>query len=122
MGALNESDKVLATCFAISFLAKGRAPVLINKMRHEPVGDWNNDPDDIRNIVGVVSRDWKKPLTWQTLDPGIATVSELLQAPIIYFNGHHSPQFSQLARRNLREYVEKGGFIFAEACCNRPRV
>ncbi|HEX3447464.1 MAG TPA: DUF4159 domain-containing protein [Isosphaeraceae bacterium] len=120
MGALNESEKVLATSFAILFLAKGRAPVLINKLRHEPVGDWNNDPDDVRNMVGIVSRDWKSLLTWQVVEPGIATVSELLQAPIVYFNGHHAPQFSQLARRNLREYVEQGGFIFAEACCGKP--
>ncbi len=51
------------------FLAKGRAPVLINKLRHAPSGDWNNDPDDVRNIVDIVSRDWKSLLTWQVVDP-----------------------------------------------------
>jgi hypothetical protein len=122
MGALNESDRVLATSFALLFLAKGRAPVLINKLRHGPSGDWNNDPDDVRNIVSVVSRDWKSLLTWQVVDPGIATVPELLQAPIIFFNGHHAPQFSAIAKQNLREFVEQGGFIFAEACCGRPET
>jgi hypothetical protein len=117
VGELNESDRVLATSFALLFLAKGRAPVLINKLRHTPVGDWNNDADDVRNIVSIVSRDWKSLLTWQVVDPAIATVSELLQAPIIFFNGHHAPQFSAIAKENLREYVEQGGFIFAEACC-----
>jgi Domain of unknown function (DUF4159)/A-macroglobulin TED domain len=119
-GALNESEKVLATSFAILFLAKGRATVLINKLRHGRDTDWNNDPDDVRNIVGVVSRDWKTLLNWQVLDPGVATVSELLQAPIVYLNGHHSPDYSQLACERLRKYVDKGGFIFAEACCSRP--
>ena len=94
VGALNESDKVLATSFALLFLAKGRAPVLINKLVHAPSGDWNNDPDDVRNIVNVVSRDWKSLLTWQVVDPGAAALPELLQAPIIFFNGHHAPQFS----------------------------
>jgi hypothetical protein len=120
MGALNESEKVLATSFAILFLAKGRAPVLINKLRLGRGEDWNNDPDDVRNIVGVVSRDWKNLLTWQVLDPSVATLSELLQAPIVYFNGHRSPDFSATARERLRQYVEKGGVIFAEACCGRP--
>ena len=60
-GALVEGNEVLATSFALLFLAKGRAPVLINKLRHAPSGDWNNDPDDIRNIVSIVSRDWKTP-------------------------------------------------------------
>ena len=42
---------MVATSFALLFLAKGRAPVLINKLRHSPDQDWNNDPDDVRNIV-----------------------------------------------------------------------
>jgi hypothetical protein len=118
-GALFEAEPVLATSFALLFLAKGRAPVLVNKLRHAPLDDWNNDPDDVRNIVNIVSRDWKSLLTWQVVDPHVATVSELLQAPIIFFNGHRAPDFSEIARQNLREFVEQGGFIFAEACCGR---
>jgi Domain of unknown function (DUF4159)/A-macroglobulin TED domain len=117
VGALNESDKVLATSFALLFLAKGRAPVLVNKLVHGPSGDWNNDADDIRNIVNVVSREWKSLLTWQVVDPGAASLPELLQAPIIFFNGHHAPQLSANAKRNLRESIEQGAFLFAEACC-----
>jgi hypothetical protein len=120
VGALNESDKVLATSFALLFLAKGRAPVLVNKLHHAPPGDWNNDADDIRNLVGVVSRDWKSLLTWQVVDPETAAVTELLQAPIIFFNGHHAPRFTEQGKRNLREFVEQGGFMFAEACCSNP--
>ncbi len=116
-GALVEEDRVLATSFALLFLAKGRAPVLINKLRHGPTSDWQNDPDDVRNLVNIVSHDWKNLLTWQVVDPGIASVSELLQAPIIFFNGHHVPEFSAIAKQNLREFVEQGGFIFADACC-----
>jgi hypothetical protein len=108
---------VLATSFALLFLAKGRAPVLVNKLRHGPSGDWDNDPDDIRNIVNVVSHNWKNLLTWQVVDPAIASVPELLQAPIVYLNGHKAPEFTALARQNLREFVEQGGFILAEACC-----
>ena len=70
--ARRSASPVLATSFALLFLAKGRAPVLINKLRHGPRGDWNNDPDDIRNLVGVVSRDWKNLLTWQVVDPSAA--------------------------------------------------
>ena len=117
-GALVEKDRVLATSFALLFLAKGRAPVLINKLRHGPSGDWDNDADDIRNIVNVVSHTWKNLLTWQVVDPAIASVPELLQAPIIYLNGHKAPEFNALARQNLKEFVEQGGFIFADACCS----
>ena len=50
-GALIESDRTVATSFALLFLAKGRAPVLVNKLRHGPRNDWNHDPDDVRNLV-----------------------------------------------------------------------
>ncbi len=116
-GQLVETDPVLASSFALLFLAKGRAPVLINKLRHGPRGDWENDTDDVRNIVNVVSHNWKSLLTWQVVDPNIASVPELLQAPIVFFNGHKPPEFTALARQNLREFVEQGGFIFADACC-----
>ena len=47
----------------------------------------------------------------------IATIQELLQAPIVFFNGHHAPEFNAAARQNLREYVDQGGFVIADACC-----
>ena len=55
------------------------APVLINKLRHGPSGDWNNDPDDVGNLVGAVSKDWKTLLTWQSVDSTNATVADLLR-------------------------------------------
>jgi hypothetical protein len=116
----NQENELVATSFALLFLAKGRAPVLINKLRHAPLADWNNDPDDVRNLVAIVSRDWKSLLTWQIVDPSNATVEDLLQAPILFFNGHHVPEFSARARQNIREYVEQGGFLFADACCGEP--
>ena len=111
---------VVATSFALLFLAKGRAPVLVNKLRHGPRGDWNHDPDDVRNLVAVVSRDWKNLLTWQIVDPAFASVADLLQAPIVFLNGHKIPELNGLAKQNLRDYVEQGGFLLADACCSSP--
>ncbi|QEH38313.1 hypothetical protein OJF2_69140 [Aquisphaera giovannonii] len=116
-GVLIEGDRNVATSFALLFLAKGRAPVLINKLAHGPRGDWNNDPDDVRNLVSVVSRDWKSLLTWQVVNPSTATVTDLMQAPIAFLNGHRAPVLDEQGRRNLRDFVEQGGFILADACC-----
>jgi hypothetical protein len=116
-GGGNESDPVLTTAFVVLFLAKGRAPVIINKLAHGPGNDWQNDRDDIRNLTTAVSRDWKRLVTYQLVDPETATVEDLLMARIAYFNGHKAPEFSEGARKRLREFVEQGGLIFAEACC-----
>ena len=119
-GDVFEQNPLLATSFSLLFLAKGRAPVVINKLRHGPGEDWNNDHDDVRNLVDVVSRDWKHLLTWQVVDPATAEVEELSQAPIAFLNGHRAPKLSEQAKKNLREYVEQGGFILGEACCGDP--
>jgi hypothetical protein len=110
---------LVTTSFAVLVLARGRAPVLINKLHHGPAGDGNTDRDDIRNLVGVVSRDWKSLLNWQIVNPAAATVDDLMQAPIAYFNGHEVPDFNDAAKKVIRDYVEQGGFLLAEACCGR---
>ena len=114
-----ERDPLIATSFALLFLAKGRAPVLVNKLRHAPGLDWNNDTDDVRNLVSVVSKDWNHLMTWQTVDADRSSLEELMQAPVLFVNGHEAPVFSEAGKQNLRKYVEQGGFILAEACCGR---
>lgn len=133
-----DGHPVIATSFALLFLAKGKTPVLFHKMLHGLphnerglVGDWNNDRNDVRNLTEYCSKEiFKKngrpvPLTWQAfdaskLDPSDPTaVAELLQAPILYINGHKAPQFTDGEKKLLRDYVEQGGFILAEACCGR---
>jgi len=108
---------VVATSFALLFLAKGRAPVLVNKLRHGHRGDWNHDPDDVRNLVAVVSRDRKRLLTWQIIDPAVASVADLLLAPIVFLNGHRVPELNAQARQKLHDFLEQGGFLLADACC-----
>jgi hypothetical protein len=112
-------NPLVGTSLALLFLAKGRAPVLVNKLRHSAGSDWNHDADDVRNLVGVVSHEWKSLLTWQVVDADNASLSDILQAPIAFFNGHHAPAFTARAKQNLRGFVEQGGFVFADACCGK---
>ena len=118
-GIQYERIPTVSTSFALLFLAKGRAPVLVNKLRHGPGNDWNNDIDDIRNLVGAVSRDWEHLLTWQVIDPNLARVEDMLQAKIAFFNGHEAPIFDDRGKQAIREFVQQGGFLFADACCGR---
>lgn len=44
---------------------------------------------------------------------------KIFDAPLIYITGHEGFQLSAQEIQNLREYLKKGGFLFAEACCGR---
>jgi len=130
-----ETDKVVATSFALLFLSKGLAPVLINKLNYGPLqnarnGDdtalpnWNLHPNDIRNLTEHISGlpRWPKLLTYQELDlrkvVEHGSIRDLLQAPILYLSGLDAPKFSDAEVQLLRAYVEQGGFIFAVNNCN----
>jgi hypothetical protein len=134
---------LIATSFALLFLSKGRTPVLITKLPHDggddaarvflprdrARNDWNNDRNDARNLVEHASRELfkRKPMAWQVFNTPVgendvdALAEELLGSPIVYFNGHLEPRFSDLEKKILRKYVENGGLIFAEACCGDKR-
>jgi hypothetical protein len=117
-----ENEPVVATSFALLFLSKGLAPVLVNKLMHGPGDDWNNDQNDIRHLSEAIAKlqGWPRLLTWQIVDANAVTVEDLLQAPICFFNGHQAPEFSDEQVQVLRDYVGQGGFLFVEACCSRP--
>jgi hypothetical protein len=127
-----DTNRVVATSFALLFLSEGRTPVLVYKLVHGPADDWNNDHNDAGNLVEYASRELfkRQPLTWQIIDARrflvkkteaeLATrVGEPKQSPIVYFNGHLAPTFTQAEEKALKKYVEQDGFIMAEACCGR---
>lgn len=112
-----ESNPLIGTSFALLFMAKGRRPVLVAKLKHGPGDDWNRHRSDLANLTTYVEKKWERDLTWQVIDPAAASVEDLLQAPVLFISGRESPQFAPEQRKRLRDYVDRGGFILAEACC-----
>jgi hypothetical protein len=137
MGAGIDSMPVLSTSFALLFLSKGRTPILMSKLAFDGMDanakttttDWNRKHHDARHMVEYASRAIFKnqPLAWQIFDPRSIPLSKdqeikeeltnLLQAPILYMNGHTAPKLTAGEIDLLKRYVDEGGFIFAEACC-----
>jgi hypothetical protein len=129
-----DGPPVIATSFALLFLAKGRTPVLLTKLAYGPRAyqGWNNKHNDARRLVEFASRELfkKMPLAWQIFDvrDGMRAetaaerrrlAGELLPSPIVYFNGHGDARFGERERDILKNYLENGGFVLAEACCGR---
>ncbi|RMG38884.1 MAG: DUF4159 domain-containing protein [Planctomycetota bacterium] len=137
-----ESNKVLATSFALLFLSKGLAPVLMNKLQYPARGDgaptggirragavvperpsWNLHPYDAHNLTELISTlpRWPRLVTWQVVDvrrlEGDRGVEALLQAPVLYVSGDEAPQLTAQQVHLLRRYLDNGGFIFAVNNC-----
>ena len=111
-----ENNPHVATAMALLFLSKGRRPVLLGKLMHGPEDDWNNHRSDVANLTARAEELWEIDLTWQVFDLGSATVDDLLQAPVLFLSGSKSPDLVGQESK-MRDYLDRGGFLFAEACC-----
>jgi hypothetical protein len=131
-GAFSVLDRwpVVATSYALLFLAQGRTPVLVAKLAYGPPDGrgWDNQRDAVRHLVEFSGRELfkKRPLAWQVFDVRRrgdltgedvkALAAALREAPVVFFNGHAAaPRGKEEAI--LKEYLAGGGLVFAEACC-----
>jgi hypothetical protein len=114
---LGERNANIGTSFALLFLAKGRRPVVVAKLKHHPEDDWNHHRKDLAHVVAYVEKRWKRDLTWQIIDLDAAAVEDHLEAPVLYLGGELAPEVSDDQCHMLRDYVNRGGFIFADAVC-----
>jgi len=122
-----QSDAIVGTSFVLMFLSKGMAPVAINKLQYGPRdpnrdvvagNDWNRHPDDARNLTHFLSYrpKWPRLINWQTVDIAEATPADLKQAPLLFISGSEAPQFTPADVALLKDYIDEGGFIFADNC------
>jgi hypothetical protein len=119
-------DAHVQTCFAVIFLSRGRAPVVINKLQYAAPGRtakdkpdetaWNNRPRDAANAVRWMARNLERDLNWQVVNLS-RPVRELHDAPILYVAGNAPPTFTDEEKAKLRQYIEEGGLIVGHADC-----
>ncbi|WP_442483949.1 DUF4159 domain-containing protein [Aeoliella sp. SH292] len=116
-----ESNPHVATSMAMLFLSKGRRPIVMGKLQHGNGTDWNNHRLDAANLTVFAEEQWDLDLTWQIINPKSASVEDLLQAPVLYISGNQAPNLDNDAKK-LRDYIDRGGFIFAESCCGDSKA
>ena len=107
---------VVNTAFALLFLARGRHPILFNKLDYK--GTWNSRPRDVANLCKWVTKKFERTVNWQIVHLGVP-VHELHDAPILYISGASAPQFSAEDLAKLKAFVLQGGMILSEAACNK---
>lgn len=109
-------DKVINTSFALLFLSKGKRQIVVSRMEHGRGEDWNHHRMAIQHLTMHTESVWKRDLAWQTVDIAKASVADLLETPVLFISGSEALSLSPRQRETLHDYVEQGGFIFAEGC------
>ncbi|MEE2641929.1 MAG: DUF4159 domain-containing protein [Planctomycetota bacterium] len=110
------TQNTIGTAFGLLFLAKGLRPIVIGKYQHGEDDDWDLHRKGVHFLTRETEKAWKRKLNWQAIDGRRASVNDLLEAPVLFISGRKSFQLTEEQKENLQEYVNQGGFIFAEAC------
>jgi len=100
------------TCFRILFLARGRHPVMMNKLRFD--GPWANRPRDLAKLSDFVYDSIERPVNWQVvnLSEGWA---DWMDSPVLYLASHDPVELSDDHVKHLRTYCDSGGLLFTNA-------
>jgi hypothetical protein len=112
------------TAYAVAFLARGRPPVLVNKLRFDGRDEvqpdyWANRPNDAAFLTRFAARALERPLNWQVV-PLKKDWTDWLEAPVLYLASHQRPRFAPADVDKLRRYAEAGGLIFVNTDRDPP--
>jgi len=100
------------TSFALLFLARGRHPILMNKLRFD--GDWANRPRDVPNLARYCSKILEHQLNWQVV-PISRDWSDWTDGPVVYLASNEPPKLSPDEEEKLRQFVLNGGLLLTQA-------
>ena len=87
------------------------------KLKHQPKEDWDHHRKDLANVVTYAEKCWKRDLTWQNRRRRFGQNRRPARAPVLYICGEVAPVLDDQQAHMLAEYVNRGGFIFADAVC-----
>ena len=84
------------------------------RLKYGGGGDWYSNPSSLPNLAKAVRDRTPVPVT----DDREARVDlldeDLFSYPLLYMNGHGEVRFSQAEIQRLREYLDRGGFLWAD--------
>ena len=119
----NSGDTVSSTAMAVLFLSKGKRQIVVARARldEDNVAALNEQytfkhhDHAITHLTGHIEQAWKRDLAWQSLDLADASVTDLLESPVLFISGTEAFELRDNTKAVLKQYIEQGGFIFAEA-------
>ena len=109
------TSNVTDTAMALLFLAKGKRQVVIGRLMLDDPNDKPVHRHAIHHLTGHIEQAWKRDLSWQSVSLRQAKLEQLLESPILHLSGSQAIQLTEPQKKLLKDYIEQGGFLFAEA-------
>ncbi len=110
-----DNDFISDTALALLFLAKGKRQVVIGRLTIDEKLEPPSQRHAIHHLTGHIEQAWKRDLAWQSISLQQATLEHLLETPVLHISGSKAFQLDAKQKQMLKDYVENGNLIFAEA-------
>ncbi|MBM4017194.1 MAG: DUF4159 domain-containing protein [Planctomycetes bacterium] len=88
----------------------------IGQVQHD--GDWQPRPYALPSLLKEAAERFGVALVSRPEPVRLADLG-LGRFHVLYMTGHRAPHFTDQEKANLREYLDRGGVLWAEACCGR---
>jgi clan AA aspartic protease (TIGR02281 family) len=107
------------SAFSLIFLARGRLPVAMSKLRFDSdgtggAGYWCNHRRDAADLAGFLGRQLGRSFNWQAVAVD-TDWARWLSSPVLEVASHKDVRFTAAQLDSLRYYVEGGGMLFVQA-------
>ena len=104
---------LLACGFAAPPAAAAPGEMEIARLHYSGGGDWYSNPSSLPNLLGEFQRRTgiacaDKESVLRATDPALE------RTPFLYLTGHGNLQLSQAEEERLREWLQRGGFLWAD--------
>jgi len=93
--------------------AKPTSAIRIGRAKYAGGGDWYNDPSAEINLLDFARRQARLDVD-PTYIPVEIGSEQLFSFPFLFITGHGNISFSDRDVRNLRTYLQNGGFLYAD--------
>ena len=92
------------------------------RLRYSSLGrdadDWGVEPAGDLNLIRAIRAQSSANVTEEWFVADVARLDSMTQFPFLFMHGNYTPMLTDPQRANLREYLLRGGFLFAEDCVN----
>mgnify|MGYP001627775319 CR=1 FL=1 len=85
----------------------------IARVKYRGGGDWYNDPSALTNLIRFAKNEIAISITEKYKDVSIGS-SDLHSYPFLFLTGHGNIAVNSSEARNLRAYLDNGGFLFID--------
>lgn len=104
----------LATCFlAEPIAAQTSGEFEIARAKYRGGGDWYNDPSALENLIRFTKNNLPIPISESYSDVDLGS-ADLHNYPFVFLTGHGNITLNNAEIRNVREYLENGGFLYID--------